>query len=293
MPSGWQRSRPDWILWLALTLKKRVCGIYLRMRDGANLERTARELIQDFSTRYGAESPNLAPLRMYIQEALYLQGRYKDAASQGDSNFSWFSRVLGPQHALALGALTNRAADEGQLGLYEAAANDDLKVYRAELSLPSPSPRFLLGSLADAAMFECHGGHFQEGSQHARQVIRNIEGGPTAMPVFAAQAKFIVAECDVAEAETGRVRGKQSSLAEADALLRNIATSLPNDPLGEAPNLAANVQIARARLSLLRHDKATAQQLAAAAAPTFRADDADPYEKAALTRVERAIAASR
>ena len=278
---------------LVITLKKRVCGIYLRMGDGANLERTARELIQDFSTTYGPESPNLAPVRMYIQEALYLQRRYKDAALQGDSNFLWFSRVLGPQHELTLGALANRAADEGQLGLYEAAATDDLKVYRAELSSASPSPRFLLGSLADAAMFECHAGHFQEGLEHARQVVRNTESGPTAMPVFAAQARFIVAECEVAEAETGRVRADETSLGEADALLRKIATSTPDDPLREAPNLPANVQIARARLSLLRHDKASAHQLAAIAAPTFRAPDADPYEKAALTRVERAIAAGR
>ncbi|AXC12671.1 serine/threonine protein kinase [Acidisarcina polymorpha] len=276
---------------LLITMKKRICGIYLRMGNGAAVERIARGLVQSVVNTYGADSPSIAPFQMYIQEGLYLQGKYKAAIAQADSNFAQFTKILGPEHNLTLATLANRAASEGQLGLYEAAARDDLKLYTAERALPSPSRRFEMGSLADAAMFECRAGHFQEGNDYARQVVRETSSGPAAMPVFAAQATFTIAECAIGELE-GSTRPSPERLNEAEALLDKVDPKI-NDPLGELGDYAARIDLAHARIALLRKDEADASKFASRTADTFQAKDADPYEKAALERIERAIAARR
>lgn len=275
-------STPGFDPFLLITLQKRICGIYLRMGDGANAERVARDLIRNVIAQSGPDSPTLAPLEMYVQEGLYLQGRYRDAIAQADINFAHFTRILPPNHDLTLGTFANRAASEGQLGLYADAARDDLKVYNAESSLPSPSLRFKLGSLGDAAMYECHAGQFQAGREHARIVMRDVDEGPKAMPVFAAQSRFTLAECSIAEREAGK--GDAGELDEAEKLLDQIDPHT-EDLTADIPDMAARIQLARARIAWLRHDVETATRLAAQAAPAFQPKDADPYEKASLRRV--------
>jgi serine/threonine protein kinase/DNA-binding winged helix-turn-helix (wHTH) protein len=223
---------------LLITLRARICGIYVILQDGPNLERTSRELISQVRQQYGPESPSLNLFFIYLQEALYLEGKYPEAITQANENFARFSRLLGSKHELTLATLANRAASEGQLGRYEAAIQDDLELHAAEHSNPSGS-RMEEGSLADAAMYECHAGKFRSGISHARQVISETSKGPKAQPMYTNGAMFTLAECLIGQEEEHRPRSNSVVLDRADwglssngteNLHKELADGLSNKP---------------------------------------------------------------
>jgi hypothetical protein len=110
------------------------------------------------------------------------------------------------------------------------------------------------------------------------------------MPLYATQATFTLAECHIAELENGAKNA--NGMHDAEALLGKIDPK-PNDPFGELPDMASWLQLARARIELLRHNRAKAAKFAALAAPVLASKDADSYEKAALERVQEIAAESR
>jgi tetratricopeptide (TPR) repeat protein len=272
---------------LLITLRARICGIYVILQDGPNLERASRELIDQVRQQYGTESPSLNLFLIYLQEALYLEGKYPEAIHQADENFTRFSRLLGPRHELTLATLANRAACEGQLGRYEAAIQDDLKLHAAEHLNPSGS-RMEEGSLADAAMYECHAGNFRSGISHARQVISETSNGPMAQPMYTNGAMFTLAECLIGQEEERRPRPNSVVLDRAESLLRRVDVK-STDQLSGATDYEAWRNLAWARLALLREQQASARSYAASAQPSIDRPDADPYEKKALLGVRQTL----
>ncbi|WP_348269475.1 tetratricopeptide repeat-containing serine/threonine-protein kinase [Edaphobacter paludis] len=272
---------------LLISLRARICGIYVILQDGPNLERTSRELISQLRQQYGSESPSLNLPFMYLQEALYLDGKYPEAITQANKNFARFSRLLGPNHELTLATLANRAASEGQLGRYEAAVQDDLKIHAAEHSNPSGS-RMEEGSLADAAMYECHARNFRSGISHARQVISETSNGPKAQPMYTNGAMFTLAECLIGQEEEHRPRPNSVVLDRAESLLRRVDVK-STDQLSGGTDYEGWRNLAWARLALLREQEASARLYEARAQPSIERPDADPYEKKALLRVRRRL----
>ena len=265
---------------LITTMKARVCGLYVRLQDGPHLEQASRELREELAKRNGADSPTLVLFDMYLQEAMYLEGRYRDTVAMGQQNYAHFSKILGPQHELTLATLANRAAAEGELGDYEAAIKDDLQLYDSERSNPS-GRRLEQGSLADAAMYECHAGHFQAGIEHARQVIRESGSGPLAQPVFAEGSRFTLAECLISRQQSTPTSAKATELKEADGLLANFSPA-HTDQISGGTDYAVWVNVARARLAFLRGDAHTARLLAAKALPDLTKPGASLYERRAV-----------
>lgn len=261
---------------------ERYLGVYVRMNDGAGLERVAREIIRLLTSRYRAGSATLFPLQMYLEEAFYMEEKYSEAIAQGTRNFELFERVLGRDHQLTL---ATKAAAEGQLELYDAAVRDDLMLYKSEQSNPS-GRRMEEGSLNDAALFECHGGHFAQGIEHARQVIRETSTGPSAQPLFANGSMFTVGECLIAEQEAFQPV-KKASLDEAEALIRRVDLKSIQELSGNT-DYEGMVDVALARLALLRGQTALAKAYAARAEPFFLHTGSDPYERKALDAVKRA-----
>ena len=275
---------------LLIRLKNQYSGVYVRMNDGAGLERVAREIIRLLTSRYGAGSATLFPLQMYLEEAFYMEEKYSEAIAQGTRNFELFERVLGRDHQLTLATLATKAAAEGQLELYDAAVRDDLMLYKSEQSNPS-GRRMEEGSLNDAALFECHGGHFAQGIEHARQVIRETSTGPSAQPLFANGSMFTVGECLIAEQEAFRPV-KKASLDEAEALIRRVDLKSIQELSGNT-DYEGMVDVALARLALLRGQTALAKAYAARAEPFFLHTGSDPYERKALEAVKRASTRTR
>jgi non-specific serine/threonine protein kinase len=279
---------PDFDPALLLRLKKQFCGTYVRMGDGANLERVSREIIALIVKQNGAASPALFLYQMYLEEAFYLQGKYAESIAQGDQNFARFSAVLGGQNQLTRGTLATRAAAEGQLERYSDAVRDDLALHAAA-SLDPSDKRLEAGSLNDAATFECRSGDFQTGIRHAREVIQDTGTGPLAQPMFFNGSMFTLAECLIGEQEVYPSRPDVKALTEARALLAKVDIKSMSETSDESAYEGAR-DLAQARVALLRRQYEEARSYISAAAPFFARPNADPYELRAFQAAKRELA---
>ena len=267
---------------LLLWIKGRYCGLYVRMQDGPRLEAAAQERIQDISTRYTKDSPMLVSYEMYLQEAYYLEDKYKEAIQQADRNYPRFQRLLGDRNQYTLAVLANRAASLAQLGRYPEAVEDDLKLYELEASDPS-GLRLKIGSLNDAALFACRSGRYKEGLGNARRVVRESGPGPTSMPGFYNGAKFVVAECILGEQEASG-KSNAEALKAAESLLKQVDPNIIAQQTGES-SYAAFVELSNARIALLRNDYDAAAQNVAKVNEFFAKPGNDPYEVQQYRRI--------
>ncbi len=280
------QSTPGFDPELLLRLKKQLCGTYVRLQDGPNLEREARSIMDLLSRQYDPESHLLIPYRMYVAEAEYLQGKYAEAIAQSDANYARFATVLAPTSAFVVGSLELRAMAEGQMERYPEAARDELAVYAA--ASRGEDKRMEVGSLGSAAIFECHAGKVQEGIQHARKAMRMSATGADAQPAMFQATMIVLAECLVpGSADASSLRANQ--VAEARHLLDQV----------DAKVLATSVDVTdyqgvrflvSARLALLQGASENARRYVQLARPFLQHANSDPYEVRALNTMDVALA---
>ena len=101
---------------LLLWIKGRLCGLYVRLQDGQHLEATAEDRIRDIRSRFGGDSPMLVSYEMYLEEAYFLEGKYREAIKQADSNHPRFERLLGANNQYTLAVLATRQRHWRSLG---------------------------------------------------------------------------------------------------------------------------------------------------------------------------------
>lgn len=276
---------------LLIALETRFCGVYLGMADGAAAERTARQVIRTITTLNGPESPALFQAQIFLQEALYLEHKYKEALAQGDQNYARFSPVLGPQNQLTLAALTTRGMTKSAMQDYADAIRDQLAASNIARSLPSGA--FAAESnLSDVATMECRSGRFQSGMAHARQVMEESNKRQSALPVFLNTATLALAECLISQRENEQGNAQAVELAQADHLLKSVDIAT----IAQTPGLAeveGNIDVAQARLALLGSQYDLAKYYADKARPFLAKQDADDYERKAVARVNAALASHR
>jgi hypothetical protein len=177
-----------------------------------------------------------------------------------------------------------KATNEGSLENYDDAVKDALAVYSVESS--NSSSKFLReNSLWAAASFECHAGRINSGIDHARQVIKESSPTATDQPYFVNTAQFTLAECFISEAENSTLRQNVGLMNQADGLLKNLNIPLVSSIMGSS-DFEGIVDVAEARLSLLRKDPGSARRYALKAAPFVNKPGGDPYEKKVLARVQ-------
>jgi tetratricopeptide (TPR) repeat protein len=262
---------------LLIAMRSRLCGLYVRLADGRQLESCARSLRRDIEMRYGSDSPYLPILDMYLQEALYLQGRFREAILQSDDNLRRFPVVLGPRHELTLAILGNRASSEAQLGRYGDAAADDRKLYQAEQGNPS-GVRLAVTALADAAKNDCRSGKLETGMREAQKVMG------AGQPALAAASRLFMAECLVSKAEKETVSVRSSDLKAAVLLMDNSHADLANIT-GSDMHLDALSALIRARMALLENDLTKTKTELGRAERTYASNGADPYEMRIISRL--------
>jgi DNA-binding winged helix-turn-helix (wHTH) protein len=281
------QSTPGFDPMLLIRLKNQFCGTYVRMGDGANLERMAREIIGLLTRQKGSESPTLFIYEMYLEEAFYLQGKYPETITQANQNITRFERVLGGQHQLTLATLATRAAAEGQIEQYRDAVRDDLALNSVERQV-GLDKRLEEGSLNDAATYECRGGDLRSGMLHARQVMQDTRPGSMGQPMFFNGSMFTLAECLLSEQETKPGSGNAKALEEVEGLLNGVDVRAMSETSDESAYEGAR-NVAAARLAILRRQFPVAQRYATTATPYLARSNADPYERRALERVKQVV----
>lgn len=278
---------------LLLRLKKQRCGTYVRLGDGANLERVSRELIAELSRDHEDKSPLLFPFDMYLEEAFYLQGKYPETIAQADRNFKKFQE-LGEHNQMTIATLDTRAAAEAQMERYGDALRDSLLLHTA--AEESGDRRLAVGSLNDAATFSCRQGNLREGMSEAREVERQAGPGPgggaAEQPMYYNGARFTRAECLLSAEERAGHRRDAQDLKETGELLKTVDVVAMSETT-DASAYQGAWDVAMARLSLLKGDDQEAGRYAALAAPLLNAALSDSFERQQLRRVQGSLSAAR
>ncbi len=272
---------------LLLWIKGRLCGLYVRLEDGPKLQAAAEDRIHEISARFGSDSPMLVSYEIYLQEAYFLQGKYKEAIEQANRNYPRFQHLLGDQSQYTMGVLANRAASLAQLGRYSEAVDDDLRLSNLESGNPSGA-RIRIGSLNDAALFSCRAGQLRSGLRTAQMAVHEAGPGPNSMPGYYNGARFALAECMLAEQEATS-QPNRASLQAVLALLHQVDAAVIAQQTGDR-GYDALVDLAEARVALLEHNRQDAAQAITRAGDFFTHPDIDPYELRQYHKVKEQLA---
>jgi serine/threonine protein kinase len=269
---------PDFDETARYNLRQRLAFTYIRLGDGATAERLARELIAGYSSSNAPDSPYVLRVRLNLSQAFMIEGKYEDAVKEADSVYPNFLAKFGPDHELTMQLLATRAQSEGSLGRFDDSVRDDLEVYRIALQKQGPSSFYAIATLADAATGQCRANHLVEGEQNARKAYDASVKGFGAKAGLTEGSSISLANCLIG-------LGK---LQEASKLLDDIDPKLVAQLTGD-PNSGAEVNLARAEISLLQRNYTEAQKQIELARPAFSTPDAEAYQKRKLETLSAAI----
>jgi hypothetical protein len=133
-------------------------------------------------------------------------------------------------------------------------------------------------------------GDLQAGLQHARQVTADTAPDKVSQPMFYNGSMFTTAECLLSQAEAKRPNRNAPVFNEIGALLAKVDVRTMSET-SDLDAYTGSMDVALARLDLLREDYGSAAKHAAAAAPFFKGNDVDPYQKRELEIVSKTLAA--
>jgi hypothetical protein len=281
-------STPEFSPTTLLTLRQRLCYLYLRTGDGPKAEAAARDLLAATTKMAGTGSPSLLFAQMNLQEALYVERKYTDAIDEMKLSYPRFVELLGPTSFYTLQTLATRAAAEGELKDYDASIRDDLALYESARSTPS-AKMFQIGGLDDAATAECRIHRFSSGIDHARQAYLQTKLESGTVPGLVGGTAFALAECLLSQRESSGSKHDEAELTEIKSLLASVNVDAVAHFSGNA-SFQGVMDVAEARLDLAEKQYNAARQVADKARPFFGGPDADAYEKEALHQVESSLA---
>ncbi len=262
---------------LLRSLRLRLCPAYFQANQPAKAEHLARQIISDIESHGGLDSRELFDADIFLQEALHEQGKYGEAIGQGSANYQKFARALGSDNQLTLAALSMKAIDEGESQRYADAIHDQLAVYQASRNLPAA--HFLAeNALESVAALECDSGHFAEGLHYATQLIAESSPDHFDIPAMAELGRFRRADCLLTQAEQLGLTGRKKDLDEAARIINTLDFSSV-ERLPGLQNAEGSLDVAKARLNILRGEKTQAAVYVAKATPLMQQSDADSFEK--------------
>jgi DNA-binding winged helix-turn-helix (wHTH) protein/tRNA A-37 threonylcarbamoyl transferase component Bud32 len=153
----------------------------------------------------------------------------------------------------------------------------------------NPKSFMAIGGVSDAALAECRVGKFDAGEAHAREALKDVSS-PGQDQGLAGAVDFSLASCLLlSQSKQG---ASPARLAEAEHLLSSINIQLVDAVTGD-PGWGSNVDLAKARIALDRHQLDLAAESLAAAKPALNGLTADPYQRKAAKKLEQDIAEAR
>jgi eukaryotic-like serine/threonine-protein kinase len=270
LPSFDQRTRLD--------LKQRLVFAYIRFGDPAKAEQLARELIAEYSSVAGADSPNVLRVRLNLAQALMNESKFAEAVQEANKIYPSFVTMLGEDHELTMQLLATRAQSEGSLGDWDGTIRDDLTIYRIASQKQGPLSFFPIATLSDASMAQCRAGRLDEGAANARKATEDSQKAFGERAGITDGARFGLADCLIS---LGKLDEASTLLEKVDA---KAVTQLSGDP-----NWSANLDLALGQIAFRRGDFAAARKYVQSARPVFTRPDAEPYQKHALELLSAAI----
>lgn len=251
-----------------LTFKQRLGFSYIRMGDGVKAEQIFRELIAAFTRVAGADSPHVLRVRLNLAQAFMIQKKHAEAVEEATAIYPEFVSRLGMDHELTMQLLSTRAQSEGSLGMWDDAVRDDLAIHEIAVRKQGPLSFFAVATLSDAALAQCHAGHYREGEPNARKSYE------ASVKAFGPRSGLTGG---VADTLAGCLIG-MGKLDEASALLQQIDVPAVAQLTGDR-DWGAGVTLERAEISYRRHDYDAARGYVQTIAPVFSRKDAEPYQK--------------
>ncbi len=270
LPSFDQRTRLD--------LKQRLVFAYIRFGDPAKAEQLARELIAEYSSVAGADSPNVLRVRLNLAQALMNESKFSEAVQEANKIYPSFVSMLGEDHELTMQLLATRAQSEGSLGDWDGTIRDDLTIYRIASQKQGPLSFFPIATLSDASMAQCRAGRLDEGAANARKATDDSQKAFGERAGLTDGARFGLADCLI----------RLGKLDEASALLQKVDAKAVTQLSGD-PNWSANLDLALGEIAFRRGDFAAARKYVQSATPVFTRPDAEPYQKHALEVLSAAV----
>ena len=270
LPSFDQRARLD--------LKQRLVFAYVRLGEPAKAEQLARELIAEYSSVAGPESPNVLRVRLNLTQALMNESKFAEAIQEANKIYPSFVMMLGEDHELTMQLLATRAQSEGSLGNWDDTIRDDLTIYRIASQKQGPLSFFPIATLSDASTAQCRAGRLAEGVANARKAVEDSQKAFGDRAGLSDGVRFGLADCLIG-------LGK---LDEASVLLQKVDAKAVTQLSGD-PNWGANLDLALGEIAFRRGDLTTARKYVQSATPVFTRPDAEPYQKHALEVLTAAI----
>jgi eukaryotic-like serine/threonine-protein kinase len=261
-----------------LTFKQRLGFSYIRMGDGVKAEQIFRELIAAFTRVAGADSPHVLRVRLNLAQAFMIQKKHAEAVEEATAIYPEFVSRLGMDHELTMQLLSTRAQSEGSLGMWDDAVRDDLAIHEIAVRKQGPLSFFAVATLSDAALAQCHAGHYREGEPNARKSYE------ASVKAFGARSGLTGG---VADTLAGCLIG-MGKLDEASALLQQIDVPAVAQLTGDR-DWGAGVTLERAEISYRRHDYDAARGYVQTIAQVFSRKDAEPYQKRLFETLKAAL----
>jgi eukaryotic-like serine/threonine-protein kinase len=262
--------------------QRRIKGLlafsYIRLGDGAKAEPLFREIAEEYSGIGGPASPDALRTRIYLSQALLTQGKYAEAVREENLIYPALVQRLGQDHEATMAVLGTRAASEGHLRMWDAAARDDLALHDQAVRKLGPESVLAIGSLSDAGLSQCSAGQYVQGESNARKAFHqsNQAFGPRA--ALTGGCSFALATCLIG----------LNKLQEAWELLQNIDVAAVVQLSGD-PNVSAQVALAQGEIASRRGNYAVAEQYAKVAASALDRPDADMSDKQSLRDLRNVI----
>lgn len=258
-------------------IRLRTTHALLLMRAGraAEAEREMRAVVAQATAIYGPDQVDTLNARQNLLNALALQHRDHDVVEGAGRLLPLFEKRYGPEHRLTLALLSTRGDSLMELGRYDEAAADAMRVWKAASHVAGPKSYQALVGHIDFSIDLCRGGHPADGLREIRQGSADVEASFGRDYPLAHAVRYYTAECLI------ELRRTQ----EAKRLLPTIDRSKVAELVGD-PGWGGNIDLAQAEISLAEGDKAKARALVAKAEPDFKDDNPLGYEKHRIARLK-------
>jgi DNA-binding winged helix-turn-helix (wHTH) protein/tetratricopeptide (TPR) repeat protein len=258
-----------------LALHQRLAFTYMRLGDFAGALPQIQSLLQRRLALSGPRHPATLQLELNLAQIRIATGQFDLALQDLNRIYPVFAEVYGQDHLLTLTLLGTRAQALSQLERYDAAAADEMTIYRLQVAKQGDHSWVALGTLTDAAQASCRGGKTAAGLAMARTAYDGARAAIGPASGLAQSAGLNVAFCLIMAGQFAPARPL------LDAIDLPAVSNLMMDP-----DVGAHIELMRAAIAFGTGDAAAGRVLVAKVVPVFQKPGADRFMRGWAARLK-------